>query len=725
VLVEQQMGYHNKSSMKSVVSQFVAKYIFSLQINSNLTNNIKLTDNKFKMEEVFTPLQIELIEAINDSLQNHIYSNAVFLGERLLAEIDCEESRSILAECYMADLKAYKAFHILKDCKSEQNRYKFALVCLKLNKLKEAERALASSASSGNNKYLLEITKPENVPNGSHGLYLLGLISEKLQKQNEAKEFYKKALELNPTLWCAYEKLLKLGELRDPSEIFASNRFKLYENSRRKTASSVLPLTKGPHLSTAGSLSLKSAEFIIEEKPASNDKPLGNIFQPESSHSAVTEATLKNKTPSPTKSLNFPKNSNSVFHIPLEDASGANIFRATQGSSQGANFGNPHSKTYGQIAHQHSKSISSHSNTHNTKHSTSITQNNKKDQIDIEKPSSGEIKDLMSLLTRLAEPYLQLLSYNCQTAIELFNKLPQNHYRTGWVLSNIGRAYWESVKYTEAEKYFKEAFRIEPYRLEGLEYYSSCLWHLKKQVELCTLAEKALEKSLFAPEAWIVLGNCFSLQKEHENALKFFNRAIQLDPTFAYAHTLIGHEYVYNEDFQKARKCFEHALNIDLRHYNAWWGLGYIDYRQEKYDRAIKHFYNAITINSKNPVLHSYLGMTFAAQDELIEALRCFQNSEFLDDKNVMNRFQKANVLCKLERYEQALAELEILRTLMPREAPIPQLIGKIYKQLGMIDKAHNYFTLALDLENKDSLKIKAMLDSLHNVNEFNDDNDL
>lgn len=39
------------------------------------------------------------------------------------------------------------------------------------------------------------------------------------------------------------------------------------------------------------------------------------------------------------------------------------------------------------------------------------------------------------------------------------------------------------------------------------------------------------------------MGNCYSLQKDHESALKFFQRAIHLDSTFTYAHTLCGHEY--------------------------------------------------------------------------------------------------------------------------------------------------------------------------------------
>ena len=674
------------------------------------------------MEEIFTPLQIELTEAIYDSLQNHIYSNAVFLAERLLAENDCEESRAILAECYLAEMKAYKAYYILKDCKSEMNRYKFAIVCLKLNKLKEAEKALASPVNDTTNKFLLNHTiKLENIPNGSYGLYLLGLISEKLQKINEAKEFYRKALEMNPTMWSAYEKLLKLGELIEPSEVFMQNRFKVYENSRKKNISSLLSMVRSPFSNETMKPSNKF-DFLQEEKPIINEKSSGSSIQVEFDFNTKSSAANKSKMMPPTKSLNFSTNSSSLvnnFNISLEESGTINPFKTNQGMNL---------NTQGKTNFSHiSQQVGGKSGSTKPFESdfTGKIQNQGLSPNLSYRETQNQIKDLMTLLTRLGEPYLHLLSYNCQQAIDLFYKLPKNHFNTGWVLSNIGRAYWESVKYAEAEKYFEEAFRTEPYRLEGLEYYSTCLWHMKKQVELCHLAYTALEKSLFAPEPWIVLGNCFSLQKEHENALKFFNRAIQLNPSFAYAHTLSGHEYVYNEDFQKARKCFENALNIDLRHYNAWWGLGYIYYKQEKYDRAIDHFQKAISINSKNPVLHSYLGMTYAAQDELLEALRWFQNSEHLDDKNVMNRFQKANVLCKLERYEQALAELEILRTLMPREAPIPQLMGKIYKQLGMIEKAHTFFTLALDLENKDSQKIKAMIDSLHNMNEFNDDGDL
>ena len=59
-------------------------------------------------------------------------------------------------------------------------------------------------------------------------------------------------------------------------------------------------------------------------------------------------------------------------------------------------------------------------------------------------------------------------------------------------------------------------------------------------------------------------------RQEHETALRFFNRATQVEPTFTYAYTLAGHEYLANEDFQRGLEAYRTALRLDPRHYNAW-----------------------------------------------------------------------------------------------------------------------------------------------------------
>lgn len=45
-------------------------------------------------------LQQQLKAAVINSLNNEINENAVFLCERLFAEVDSEEVRLLLAECY-------------------------------------------------------------------------------------------------------------------------------------------------------------------------------------------------------------------------------------------------------------------------------------------------------------------------------------------------------------------------------------------------------------------------------------------------------------------------------------------------------------------------------------------------------------------------------------------------------------------------------------------------
>lgn len=71
-------------------------------------------------------------------------------------------------------------------------------------------------------------------------------------------------------------------------------------------------------------------------------------------------------------------------------------------------------------------------------------------------------------------------------------------------------------------------------------------------------------------QAWCAAGNCFSLQREHDIAIKFFQRAIQVDPNYAYAYTLLGHEFVLTEELEKALACFRNAIRMNPRHYNAW-----------------------------------------------------------------------------------------------------------------------------------------------------------
>ena len=53
----------------------------------------------------------------------------------------------------------------------------------------------------------------------------------------------------------------------------------------------------------------------------------------------------------------------------------------------------------------------------------------------------------MSLLRQIGAAYQKLSSYECKQALALFSHLAPHQYNTGWVLTQVGRAYFETAEY--------------------------------------------------------------------------------------------------------------------------------------------------------------------------------------------------------------------------------------------------------------------------------------
>jgi len=322
----------------------------------------------------------------------------------------------------------------------------------------------------------------------------------------------------------------------------------------------------------------------------------------------------------------------------------------------------------------------------------------------------GGVQFVLELLCTFGAAQRLLCAFKCKEAIQILHTLPHSQFQTGWVQHHVGRAYFYSVDYTNAQRALETMQEVEPHRMKGLELLSTALYLLKKEVELSNLAQRCIEFDRMSPETWCVVGNCFSLQKEHKTALSFFRRSIQLDPNFTYAHTLCAHEYVANEDFDHAVASFRNAIRVDERHYNAWNGLGEIYFRQEKYDMAEYHFQRALKINPQGSVIRCNLGQAQHANGKHQLALGTLA---LVDKRNPQAQFQRANIFISMDKLSEALKELKKVRDSAPREASIHFAMGRVLKKLGNPEKAMRCFLTALDLDPKENTIIKSAIDRL------------
>ncbi|MFS8016016.1 putative tetratricopeptide-like helical domain superfamily [Helianthus anomalus] len=338
------------------------------------------------------------------------------------------------------------------------------------------------------------------------------------------------------------------------------------------------------------------------------------------------------------------------------------------------------------------------------------------------KVASGAF-EVLSLLKIIGEGYRRSCLYRCQDALDVFLQLPPKHYNTGWVLSQVGKARFELVDYLEAERAFSSARLASPYSLEGMDIYSTVLYHLKEDMRLSYLAQELISTDRLAPQSWCAMGNCYSMQKDHETALKNFQRAVHLNSRFVYAHTLCGHEYVALEDFENGIRSYQNALQIDPRHYNAWHGLAMIYLRQEKYEFSKHHFHRALNINPHSSVIMTYVGTSLHALKRNDEALSMMEKAIIADKKNPLPMYQKATILVTMEEFDDALTVLEELKEYAPHESSVYALMGKIYKYRSMYDMAMLHFGLALDLKPSatDVATIKAAIEKLHIPDELDD----
>lgn len=322
-------------------------------------------------------------------------------------------------------------------------------------------------------------------------------------------------------------------------------------------------------------------------------------------------------------------------------------------------------------------------------------------QADPSRQEAEALQWLLELFKKLGYGYFNLAQYKSDSALEVFATLPQAQQSTPWVLAQMGRAHYAQARYTEAETQFKRILNMAPTRFQDMEIYSTVLWHLKKETDLSFLAHELIDADWHSPQAWCVLGNAWSLARDHETALRCFKRATQLDPHFAYAFTLQGHEHVANEEFEKALSAYRQAMSADRRHYNAYYGIGRVYEALGSYDKALSHYAAAAQINPTNAVLLCCIGTIYEKQKNSKAALKYFSKATELAPKSALTRFKKARALMAMNELEVALQELMILKDLAPDEAMVHFLLGRLYKNLREKGNAVKHFTIALNLDPK------------------------
>eukprot|EP00177_Eucheuma_denticulatum_P003597 GFKZ01006514.1.p1 GENE.GFKZ01006514.1~~GFKZ01006514.1.p1 ORF type:complete len:667 (-),score=86.14 GFKZ01006514.1:38-2038(-) len=656
---------------------------------------------------VEAPLPESLLRsAAEHSLQVHLEHNAVFLAEQLNILYPSHHSAHLLATAHLRAGNLSRAADILHPAQTPENRYLYA-VCLSRigtpDALRDAEAHLRGihgpidAARSGSNS--------ANMPGAAAGLHLLGTICMRTGRRDEAISLYRRAVKLNPTLWVSFEALAKMGIVTKAEQFIGT----------MDDATAMKKLEAQPHF---------SVEKRRKEAPSSG-LTTGNVSN---GHTRTPGEGLGGvfATPSPGRVLPFCGEMRTPA-APLQLMRGRRGVRHLSPLHNAVRRG-------ARDSHVRNPNELFATPTSGAEPGMEVVDVKTGDRSAKRKGAAEEdVKMLgaMDVIRSLGQIAAEMGRYRCTMTVDLAEKLPSALRNSGWVYAIRGRAFLEKGDYAQAETEYLNALRVDPTRMDGVvEYYSTVLWHMRREKELAQLALQAQRVFPVSSGAWCAAGNCFSLQRDPDLALKFFRRAVAASRApDAYPYTLLGHEHVVKEQFEDALNAYRQALNIDERHYNALYGIGQVLLKQEKFGSAQYHFRSAVYIHPLNSNLHYHLGVALtaavnanggiehlseAARHELIPALAEFETAANLDVTNPVPRFERAKVLVALNRLPEAKRQLEKLRDSLPREAAVHYELSCVCQRTGDIKGALRELTIALDLEPKER-KYKKALETLSN----------
>jgi tetratricopeptide (TPR) repeat protein len=259
------------------------------------------------------------------------------------------------------------------------------------------------------------------------------------------------------------------------------------------------------------------------------------------------------------------------------------------------------------------------------------------------------------------------------------------------------------------------------------------------QLRESLLILQALEKTdLLNPEIYITKASVFSQLRDHEKAIKYFEKALEASAEFDGDEMDdirfdLALEYENVQDYTSAIReltrilenspgneaaiyeiayCYERTGNFDqcIEFYNkyidnnpysftAWYNLGNIYFLKNNIEKAIWAYDYAIVINEEFSSAHFNLGNTYMQTGAYEKAVECYRRCMEIDGEEALTLSYMAEAYERLERYDEALFYYEKSKELNSELAEPWIGIGIIKDVKGFHAEAQAFISHAVNIQ--------------------------
>lgn len=209
-------------------------------------------------------------------------------------------------------------------------------------------------------------------------------------------------------------------------------------------------------------------------------------------------------------------------------------------------------------------------------------------------------------------------------------------------------------------------------------------------------------------------GNECLANMKFEEAIKYFNRALDINPKYVEAYTGKGMALYKLGELGKAGKCFNRVIELKPSEKNGWYGKGLVYLKEKKYEEAIQNFDKALKIDGgfkraregKQEAINGIAGQYISKADELFSRKKYEEAIEYYDKALEITPADEYS-LNKKEEAKKSLTLQQITPTptvyIAQTTTPTPEVSSNLYtptpisentddKITELLNKANNYY---------------------------------
>ncbi|KAJ2676405.1 anaphase-promoting complex component apc8 [Coemansia sp. RSA 1085] len=231
-------------------------------------------------------------------------------------------------------------------------------------------------------------------------------------------------------------------------------------------------------------------------------------------------------------------------------------------------------------------------------------------------------------------------------------------------------------EFEDASRLFAQLQKTDPHRLDLMDIYSNILYVMEDRARLGELAHRCAQLDRFRPETCCVIGNYYSLRREHEKAVGYFQRALQLDSKYLAAWTLMGHEFIEMKNTAAAVDAYRHAVDVDERDYRAWYGLGQTYEMLNMPHYACSYYMRAAALRPYDSRMWCALGSCYESSGQQRQAIESYRRAllgsaenEAMAITRLAHLYEDSGEQAKAAYYYQLLVEHAVKNPLSDQPA--------------------------------------------------------